>query len=70
MPPVMPRAMRVERPGAIYHVMDRADRREDVFIDDVDRQDFLQTLAQTCQKSSWQVHAYCLMPASWPLRCV
>jgi hypothetical protein len=28
----MPRAMRVEYPGAIYHVMDRGDRREDIFI--------------------------------------
>jgi hypothetical protein len=28
----VPRAMRVEYPGAIYHVMDREDRREDVFI--------------------------------------
>jgi putative transposase len=35
----MPRAMRVEYPGAIYHVMDRGDRREDIFVDDVDRQD-------------------------------
>ena len=28
----MPRAMRVEYPGAIYHVMDRGDRREDIVI--------------------------------------
>jgi hypothetical protein len=28
----MPRAMRVEFPGAIYHVMDRGDRREDIVI--------------------------------------
>ncbi len=34
---VIPRAMRVEYPGAIYHVMDRGDRREDIFVDDVDR---------------------------------
>jgi len=59
---VMPRAMRVEYPGAIYHVMDRGDRREEIFVDDVDRQDFLKTLAEACQKTSWQVHAYCLMP--------
>ncbi len=26
----MPRAMRVEYPGAIYHVMDRGDRQEDM----------------------------------------
>jgi hypothetical protein len=38
----MPRAMRVEYPGAIYHVMDRGDRREDIFINDVDRQDLLE----------------------------
>jgi hypothetical protein len=33
--------MRVEYPGAIYHVMDRGDRREDIFLDDIDRQEFL-----------------------------
>jgi putative transposase len=53
--------MRVQYPGAIYHVMSRGDRREDIFIDDVDRQDFLKTLAEACQKTGWQVHAYCLM---------
>ena len=31
----MPRTMRVEYPGAIYHFMDRGDRREDIFLDDV-----------------------------------
>jgi hypothetical protein len=50
----MPRAMRVEYPGAIYHVMDRGDRREDIFISDVDRQDLLKTLAEACQKTDWQ----------------
>ena len=57
----MPRTMRLEYPGAIYHVMDRGDRREDIFVNDVDRQDFLKTLAEACQKTGWQVHAYCLM---------
>lgn len=57
----MPRKLRVEYPGAMYHVMSRGDRREDIFVDDVDRQDFLKTLAEACQKTGWQVHAYCLM---------
>jgi putative transposase len=57
----MPRKLRVEFPGAIYHVMSRGDRREDIFGDDVDRQDFLKTLAEACQKTGFQVHAYCLM---------
>ncbi|MDA1277940.1 MAG: transposase [Verrucomicrobia bacterium] len=57
----MPRRLRVEYAGAIYHVMSRGDRREDIFLDDVDRQDFLKTLAEACQKTGWQIHAYCLM---------
>jgi REP element-mobilizing transposase RayT len=57
----MPRKLRVEFPGAIYHVMSRGDRREDILRDDVDRQDFLKTLAETCQKTGFEVHAYCLM---------
>jgi REP element-mobilizing transposase RayT len=58
---MMPRKRRVEYAGALYHVMSRGDRREDIFLDDVDRHDFIKTLAESCQKTSWQVHAYCLM---------
>ena len=57
----MPRQMRIDFPGAIHHVMSRGDRRENIYLDDVDRQDFLKTLAEACQKTDWQVHAYCLM---------
>ena len=46
----------------MYHVMSRGDRREKIFLDDVDRHDFLKTLAEACKKTEWQVHAYCLMP--------
>ena len=57
----MPRQLRIQHPGAMYHVMSRGNRRQDIFLDDVDRQDFLKTLAEACQKADWQVHAYCLM---------
>jgi len=57
----MPRKLRVQYAGVVYHVMSRGDRREDIFLDDVDRHDFLKTLAESCQKTDWQVHAYCLM---------
>ena len=57
----MPRKLRIQYPGAMYHLMSRGDRSERVFLDDVDRHDFIKTLAETCQKSGWQVHAYCLM---------
>ena len=36
--------MGVEYPDAIYHAMNRGDRGEDIFINGVDRQDFLKTL--------------------------
>jgi REP element-mobilizing transposase RayT len=42
-------------------VMSRGNRREDIFHDDVDREDFVKTLAEARQKAGWQVHAYCLM---------
>ncbi|MBC8094927.1 MAG: transposase [Akkermansiaceae bacterium] len=58
----MPRKLRIEYEGAVYHVMNRGDRREAIFLTDADRELFLETLGQTCEKTGWQVHAYCLMP--------
>jgi REP element-mobilizing transposase RayT len=57
----MARKLRVQYPGAIYHVMNRGDRREPIFKDDADRERFLVTLGEACLKTGWQVHAYCLM---------
>ena len=61
----------------MYHVMSRgnppspgyggAGRRAKIFLDDVDRHDFIKTLAEACQKTQWQVHAYCLMPNHYHL---
>jgi REP element-mobilizing transposase RayT len=57
----MPREVRLEYAGAMYHVMSRGDRREDIFVADVDRLDLLKTVGEACLKTGWQVHAYCLM---------
>ena len=57
----MARKLRLEYEGAIYHVMNRGDRREPIFRDDRDREMFLETLGQAAQKTGWQIHAYCLM---------
>jgi putative transposase len=57
----MARQLRIQYEGAIYHLMSRGDRREEIFRDDLDRRSFLQTLGATSQKTGWQVHAYCLM---------
>ena len=58
----MARKLRVEYPGALYHVMSRGDHRELIFRDDLDRACFVETLGGACAKAGWQVHAYCLMP--------
>ena len=42
----MARRARVQFEGALYHVLDRGDRRESIFRDDVDRERFLRTLAR------------------------
>ena len=43
-------------------VTSRGDRRELIFKDDQDREGFLATLGEACAKTSWQVHAFCVMP--------
>ena len=53
----MPRTMRVEYPGAICHVLERGDRQADNFVDDVDRQVLLKTLAEACRKTDGKVQA-------------
>jgi putative transposase len=38
----MPRQLRIEYEGAIYHLLSRGDRREDIFWDERDRRSFLE----------------------------
>src|SRR5467141_2121419 len=57
----MARKLRIQYEGAIYHVMNRGDHREDIFYNNTDRKLFLETLAEACAKTDWQVHAWCLM---------
>ena len=58
----MARRLRVQFPGAIYHVMNRGDRRETIFHDDTDREQFTNTLADACGKTAWKIQVFCLMP--------
>ena len=45
----MSRKLRIEYPGAMYHVMNRGDQREDIFRDDDDREKFLCLLGEACR---------------------
>jgi len=57
----MARKLRLEYAGAVYHVMSRGDRGEDVFLDHEDRRRFLRTLGQACERTGWRVHSFVLM---------
>ena len=57
----MSRPIRIEFPGALYHVTARGDRREDIFDDDTDRNAFLDVLAQVVEQFNWLCYAWCLM---------
>jgi hypothetical protein len=57
----MARQVRIQYEGAVYHVMCRGDRREDIFRAAADRELFLCTLAGMCERSGILVHSYVLM---------
>ena len=57
----MARPLRIEYPGAVYHVTSRGDGRRKIFTDDTDRKQFLTILGATIRKYNWLCHAYCLM---------
>ena len=57
----MTRPLRIEFPGAIYHVTSRGNGRRKIFLDDEDREAFLTTLAWVVERFGWICHAYCLM---------
>ena len=57
----MARPVRLEFGGALYHVTARGDRREAIYEDDVDREQFLEVLGQVVGQFNWCCHAYCLM---------
>ena len=57
----MARPLRIEFPGALYHVTSRGNHRQDVFADPEDRERFLGILAHAGRRHNWLCHAYCLM---------
>jgi len=57
----MARPLRIEFPGALYHVTSRGDRKEDIYDDDKDRYIFLSILEKVIKQYNWQCYAYCMM---------
>jgi len=57
----MARPLRIEYPGALYHITSRGNAGEKVFLNDEDREGFLKVLSQAIGRFNWLCHAYCLM---------
>ncbi len=57
----MSRPLRLEFPGAVWHVTSRGNERRDIFRDDEDRRLFLRLLARTVGRRKWRLHAFVLM---------
>jgi putative transposase len=57
----MARPLRIEYPGALYHVTSRGNARAPIFFDDADRRLFLLCLGEVVGAHRWLCHAYCLM---------
>jgi putative transposase len=55
------RPLRIEFPGALYHVTSRGNDRAPIFLVDSDRRQFLETLGEVVGRCGWRCHAYCLM---------
>ena len=57
----MARPLRIEFPGAVYHLTSRGNEKKAIFRDDQDREMFLNTFAEVTLRYNWICHAYCLM---------
>ncbi len=57
----MARQLRIQYPGAIYHIMARGDRQEPIVRNDGDRRALLRTLEDMCERTGIQVYAYALL---------
>jgi len=65
----MPRLARLDAPGILHHVMGRGIERRRIFLNDVDREDFISRLAMLCRSGSMDIYAWVLMPNHFHFLC-
>ena len=63
----MARPLRIQYPGALYHVINRGNDRQVIFTDDVDRSEFLRILSQSADTYGIILHSFVLMTNHWHL---
>ncbi len=57
----MARPLRIEYPGAFYHVMHRGNDGKDIFKSNRDREKFLEYVGKAVERYDIKIHSYCLM---------
>ncbi|MFH1957009.1 MAG: transposase [bacterium] len=57
----MARPLRIEYPGAIYHITARGNAKRSIYYNDSDRKEFLRILEKTIKRYKWLCHSYNLM---------
>jgi len=57
----MTRPLRLEFPGALYHVTSRGNRRNPIYRDDADRRAWLKVLGLVCERHRFVIHSFCQM---------
>jgi len=57
----MTRPLRLEFPGALYHVTARGNRQQPIYRDDSDRRAWLDELGRVCGRHRFVIHAFCQM---------
>lgn len=57
----MARQLRIEFPGAFYHITSRGNQKQDIFLSDDDRLYFLKCLGEAYSRYESLIHAYCIM---------
>lgn len=57
----MARSLRIEREGGVYHVINRGNYRQDLFVNEGAHRSFETCLFEACEKSGWVLEGYCVM---------
>ena len=61
----MSRPLRIEFPGATYHVESKGGPEAEVFRDEDDKKSFLDVLTNVVARFGWLVHSYSIMRSSY-----
>lgn len=57
----MARSLRIERSNGVYHVINRGNYRQDLFINDGAHESFEGCLFEACEKCGWILEGFCVM---------